>query len=749
LTTRKKQLQPFDAPSPYIYHPLNYHRQEIRLLRVLPARNNDEPISCVLEIASLQDSPCYTALSYCWGDPSNSKTVLVNTSIFRTTDNLASALWYIRKHFASGSLIDDLPQLLWIDAICINQENLEERNRQIRLMQTVYASAANVLSWLGCGDDLISRAFDFIRQTVKAAHCSTRASANERQRLDSGPRVGSGVTEDSIMVETIVDPRILFLLSRSESVIDFFSLAYWHRVWIVQEIVLTRPDRNIIVFGDEIMSFRDVQVFRNTWLAFLKELQLNRKWESALSRAPGWDLASDSWTQYLQRMEESLVVWSYYDFMRGQRDLLASQESLFYIILATAYNATDPRDSVFGLLGIISSPKLVPDYMKQVEVIYTEWFTTVLKDWEDFQPLYFSGITNTLYSEGVLSSWVPDLRSRRADSPVWDATLAGTIEKPHQPTSFSLGEHALRGFPYISEGRMLHARGVWCDEVVEVHHINFTYAAEKVAQFCTSCLSNDKISQDRNRNNAPILQRVFTVLMCGINRFDSSQTENRTSLTSRNFQVMQGTNQLQLNKTMPLFQAVAKFLQSRGTLSTEGSDDLVLNILCRPSSPLGANIYSDIQLAAAFVAFLQTSQRSQSASSFPPSHGLAPGPDFLRRFLECFFRDRAEELENLVSYDLFQEENVLLLVKSIQRYFKTYDHTLFFTRSGYLGNGPTSMRVGDKVAVLDGAKMPFLLRNRVGCFVLVGPCYVEGYSDGEPAAMARRGEVPVEDILIN
>jgi hypothetical protein len=400
MTTTKRQLQPPDDPSPYLYMPLNSHRQEIRLLRVLPATNNDEPISCVLEHASLQDLPCYTALSYCWGDPRNKKTIFVSTSVIETTDNLASALWYIRKHLASGSLIDDLPQLFWIDAICINQADLAERNHQIGMMQTLYSSAAYVLSWLGCGDDLIPRAFDFIRQTVKAAHWSTRASANERQRLDSGPRVGSSVTEDSIMVETIVDPRMLFLLSRSESVIDFFSLAYWHRVWVVQEIVLTRPERNIIVFGDEVMSFCDVQVFRNTWLAFLKELQLNREWESALSRALDWDLASDSWTQYLQRMEESLVVWSYYDFMRGQRDLLASQESLFYIILATAYKATDPRDSVFGLLGVISAPKLIPDYMQPVEVIYTEWFTTVLKDWEDFQPLYFSGITNTSYSEG-------------------------------------------------------------------------------------------------------------------------------------------------------------------------------------------------------------------------------------------------------------------------------------------------------------------------------------------------------------
>jgi hypothetical protein len=213
LTTTKGQFQPLDAPSPYIYHPLDYHRREIRLLRILPARNNDEPISCVLEVASLQDPLCYTALSYCWGNTSNKNPVLVNNSVFETTDNLASALWFIRKHLASGSLINDLPQLFWIDAICINQSDSEEKSQQVPLMQTVYASAANVLSWLGCGDDLIPTAFDFIRQTVQAAHCSTRASANEKQRLESEVRVDSDVTEDSIMVETIVDPRILFLLS--------------------------------------------------------------------------------------------------------------------------------------------------------------------------------------------------------------------------------------------------------------------------------------------------------------------------------------------------------------------------------------------------------------------------------------------------------------------------------------------------------------------------------------------------------
>jgi hypothetical protein len=58
------------------------------------------------------------------------------------------------------------------------------------------------------------------------------------------------------------------------------------------------------------------------------------------------------------------------------------------------------------------------------------------------------------------------------------------------------------------------------------------------------------------------------------------------------------------------------------------------------------------------------------------------------------------------------------------------------------------MTLGDRVVVFDGAKMPFIVRQGRGGFVLVGPCYVEGLSNGEPAAMARRGEVTVDDILL-
>jgi Heterokaryon incompatibility protein (HET) len=69
--------------------------------------------------AGLQDESRYTALSYVWGDLSALRIILINSMALSITQNLVSALGYIRKHIASGLLSEELPQLFWIDAICI------------------------------------------------------------------------------------------------------------------------------------------------------------------------------------------------------------------------------------------------------------------------------------------------------------------------------------------------------------------------------------------------------------------------------------------------------------------------------------------------------------------------------------------------------------------------------------------------------------------------------------------------------
>jgi hypothetical protein len=368
-------------------------------------------------------------------------------------------------------------------------------------------------------------------------------------------------------------------------------------------------------------------------------------------------------------MEERLVVWSYYDFMRG---LSASGGSLFYIILASAYGKTDPRDAVFALVGMVSHQRLEIDYSQTPAHVYTEWFISVLEDWQDLQPLYFSGLDKkSTLSE--LPSWVPDLSSRRTDSPVWDATLSRTIEENCLPTSFLFGNQMTPAFPRI-DGGILYARGIRFDDVVEVRRIDFPHAHEEMAQLCTLYMSDDERKIYRTR--IPVLQAIFRVLMCGINRFSSSDSESEASLISRDLQVSVGTSEIQLNGSMPLLQAVTKFMLLKGGFSTENSDDFVLKALCMTSSPLGTGFSSDVQLAAAFVVFLITGERQGVSSALLRSLlALSPSSNLQRIFLECFFPDRLMELEHLVSNDLFQDEKVMSLVNCIYRYFKVYDHT--------------------------------------------------------------------------
>ena len=135
-----------DRTSSPLYQPLNAERHEIRLLRIL---DQAETIACTLEIASLDDSPTYSALSYEWAryqgeDPGEHvPPIMVNSLPISTTTNLSLALKYLDK--------DKSPY--WIDALCINQEDDNERGHQVRMMTRIYQGAGRVYAWLGLSDE--------------------------------------------------------------------------------------------------------------------------------------------------------------------------------------------------------------------------------------------------------------------------------------------------------------------------------------------------------------------------------------------------------------------------------------------------------------------------------------------------------------------------------------------------------------------------------------------------------------------
>ncbi|PVH77802.1 HET-domain-containing protein, partial [Cadophora sp. DSE1049] len=125
--------------SPYTRR-LSANHQEIRTLQIQPGAK-DDPIICTLQTVSLNYKPEFAALSYVWGSPGATKSIIVEGVQFQATANLEAALRHIRD--------ETTPKNMWIDAICINQSDMEERIQQVQLMRALYTGASEVLIWLG------------------------------------------------------------------------------------------------------------------------------------------------------------------------------------------------------------------------------------------------------------------------------------------------------------------------------------------------------------------------------------------------------------------------------------------------------------------------------------------------------------------------------------------------------------------------------------------------------------------------
>jgi hypothetical protein len=126
---------------------------QIRLLLLDAAGSDEDIISTFLEVWNKGDAPPYNAISYVCGDPQRMQDVTVNGSQVAVRYNCYYALWQTRLHFPVSRV--------WIDAICINQLDLEEKTAQVTMMYEIYSNAMQVLACIGPSDmhsDVILRA---------------------------------------------------------------------------------------------------------------------------------------------------------------------------------------------------------------------------------------------------------------------------------------------------------------------------------------------------------------------------------------------------------------------------------------------------------------------------------------------------------------------------------------------------------------------------------------------------------------
>jgi hypothetical protein len=127
------------------YSPLPKRPGVIRLLRLLPSEHEEDRICCELFDYDLlrpgRTTPPYEALSYVWGDEKNPQIISLDGESFSVTRSLHAALLNLRD---TGVL-----RTIWVDAICINQQDNEEKGIQIQAMASVYTMASKVVVWLG------------------------------------------------------------------------------------------------------------------------------------------------------------------------------------------------------------------------------------------------------------------------------------------------------------------------------------------------------------------------------------------------------------------------------------------------------------------------------------------------------------------------------------------------------------------------------------------------------------------------
>ena len=148
-STQMAEQRPLKGPTEplamkYAYDQLPIVPQIIRLLHLKPASTNTEELRASLVHADISQEPPpeYEALSYVWGDPVLPQVLhLDGGRTHAITTNLFNCLVSLRKV--------DMTRVLWVDAVCINQENLQEKEQQIALMGKIYKNATRAVIWLG------------------------------------------------------------------------------------------------------------------------------------------------------------------------------------------------------------------------------------------------------------------------------------------------------------------------------------------------------------------------------------------------------------------------------------------------------------------------------------------------------------------------------------------------------------------------------------------------------------------------
>ena len=331
----------------YSYQPLRLH-SSIRLLILKPGEG-EQDVHCDLIEIDLNDKPEYFALSYCWGEPKFDVPIYCSGKRLSITANLSQALCRFRNI--------SLPITLWVDAICINQDDDEERSQQVEKMKDVYSHAREVYIWLGPEDDRSPMVMAVLEAHQKKAKTP---GFHVRDHFDGNA-------------------------PEWQAVKDWLLRPWFWRVWTIQEARLAKSATAF--FGPYHVDLATIDLVMT-----MSEIEDNQGMAKHLDEAftkPGLSVRLSAHRPW--KLQSSLL------------NLLLSSRR---------HHASDPRDKVYGLLGLVSAYNLnleditllKPDYRKPIGNVYRDTARFLINKYKSIDVLNSVYTDETSVDRGYIPS---------------------------------------------------------------------------------------------------------------------------------------------------------------------------------------------------------------------------------------------------------------------------------------------------------------------------------------------------------
>lgn len=316
------------ASDVFTHEPLRSPDRQIRLLEV---RGSDRGVTeyCLTEyILGSGHIPRFYALSYEWGTDSPSHVIHIDGKIFKIRDNLKLFLDRISNGF------EDFIRPMWIDAICINQDNNAERNAQVKIMGNIFSAATLVLTWLG-------------PQTVEnGALGEIEVNLREWKKSEEYTRLRAGTLDQRPSIMTLREPygamwnRLQLLSTQS----------FFQRLWILQELI--KAENILLLWGVEQITWSALTVAFRT----IYEAGRGRRL-SAQIQGP-WDVVA---------LSVPFSIWLHVEGLHIQHRLLQAMETY------RESKCSVFHDKAYALTGISADSDLLQiEYEKSLPDLYAD-----------------------------------------------------------------------------------------------------------------------------------------------------------------------------------------------------------------------------------------------------------------------------------------------------------------------------------------------------------------------------------------